>query len=195
MAKITVFKTNERIEKAQDIAAFLAPFGIWYEHWNSGTMSFRPTQENTDEEILSAYEAKLAAIKEKGGYITADVMRVHPEIPGLDTMLSKFSSEHTHSEDEVRFVVAGRGIFHINPVTAPVFAIEMHSGDLINVPAGTRHWFNLCSDKTICAIRLFQDKTGWTPHYTEAPVHRDYSPLCFDQLKPIGKSANSVVAP
>jgi 1,2-dihydroxy-3-keto-5-methylthiopentene dioxygenase len=94
-------------------------------------------------------------------------------------MLDKFRKEHTHSEDEVRFILKGRGLFHIHPKTGPVFAIQVEAGDLINVPKGTRHWFDLCNDRTIRAIRLFQDKSGWTPHYVEGSVHEKYQPVCF----------------
>jgi 1,2-dihydroxy-3-keto-5-methylthiopentene dioxygenase len=94
-------------------------------------------------------------------------------------MLAKFSIEHWHNEDEVRYIVAGRGIFHIHPKEGPVIAIEVESSDLIRVPRGTLHWFNLCDDRRIRAIRLFQDKSGWTPHYTNSAVDRDYQPVCW----------------
>ena len=81
-------------------------------------------------------------------------------------MLNKFNAEHWHDEDEVRFIVEGRGLFHIHPPDGPVFAIEVEAGDLIRVPRGTHHWFDLCADRRIRAIRLFQDPSGWTPHYT-----------------------------
>ena len=29
------------------------------------------------------------------------------------------------------------------------------------------------------AIRLFQDKAGWTPHYTNTGVDQQFQPLCF----------------
>ena len=72
-----------------------------------------------------------------------------------------------------------RGVFHIHPDNGPVFAIQVESGDLINVPMGTKHWFDLCNDRTIRCIRLFQDKSGWTPHYVENSVHELYSPVCL----------------
>jgi 1,2-dihydroxy-3-keto-5-methylthiopentene dioxygenase len=50
---------------------------------------------------------------------------------------------------------------------------------LIRVPRGTWHWFDLCGDRDIRAIRLFQDKSGWTPHYTESGADRGYQPLCM----------------
>jgi 1,2-dihydroxy-3-keto-5-methylthiopentene dioxygenase len=94
-------------------------------------------------------------------------------------MLAKFSREHWHDEDEVRFIIQGRGIFHIHPRAGPVAAIEVESGDLIRVPRGTWHWFDLCADRRIRAIRLFQDPAGWTPRYTESGVDRAFEPVCL----------------
>jgi 1,2-dihydroxy-3-keto-5-methylthiopentene dioxygenase len=97
-------------------------------------------------------------------------------------MLDRFNREHTHSEDEVRFIVKGRGVFHIHAMKPRelVFSIETEAGDLINVPVGVRHWFDLCAERAIRAIRLFQDKAGWTPEYIENGVHSQYVPICFN---------------
>jgi 1,2-dihydroxy-3-keto-5-methylthiopentene dioxygenase len=112
--------------------------------------------------------------------ITADVVDVTPDIPNLQAMLDKFNKEHRHAEDEVRFIVKVRGIFYIHPEgDAPLFSIEVEEGDLINVPAGTKHWFDLCADRTIRAIRLFREKAGWTPLYTGDEIASGYQPLCF----------------
>ena len=111
--------------------------------------------------------------------MTADVIDIYPDTPNLDAMLEKFNKEHTHTEDEVRYILQGHGVFHINPGDRPVFAIEVWGGDLISVPLGTRHWFDLCGDRRIRAIRLFQDTTGWTPHYSTDGVHAGYEPLCL----------------
>jgi 1,2-dihydroxy-3-keto-5-methylthiopentene dioxygenase len=94
-------------------------------------------------------------------------------------MLAKFRREHWHDEDEVRFILRGRGVFHIHPRDAPVMAIEVVPGDLIRVPRGTHHWFDLCSEKDIRAIRLFQDASGWTPRYTDTGVDARYEPVCL----------------
>ena len=103
-----------------------------------------------------------------------------PEPPkDLDAMLKRFSSEHWHDEDEVRLIVEGRGLFHIHPSDKPVFALEIEAGDLIRVPRGTHHWFDLCGERRIRAIRLFQDQSGWTPHYTESGEDSKFQPLCF----------------
>jgi 1,2-dihydroxy-3-keto-5-methylthiopentene dioxygenase len=94
-------------------------------------------------------------------------------------MLAKFRREHWHDEDEVRFIIEGRGIFHIHPLQGPVLALEVAPGDLIRVPRGTWHWFDLCGDKRIRAIRLFQDPSGWAPRYTESGVDAGYEPVCW----------------
>ena len=177
MASITVQDEVRRIDDPQQIADFLAPFAIHYEKWDvEGRIS---SPDASSEEILSAYAPEVERLKASGGYVTADVINVHPDTPNLDAMLAKFSSEHTHSEDEVRFIVKGRGTFHIHPENGPIFGIELEAGDLISVPAGIKHWFNLCNERTIRAIRLFQDMSGWTPHYVGSDLHDRYQPACW----------------
>jgi 1,2-dihydroxy-3-keto-5-methylthiopentene dioxygenase len=161
-----------------EIREFLQPFGIAYENW---PVAGRVDPDASAEEILQAYAPEVEVLKARGGYITADVVDVTPEVPNLQAMLDKFNKEHRHLEDEVRFIVKGRGIFYIHPEESagPLFSIEVEEGDLINVPAGTRHWFDLCADRTIRAIRLFREKAGWTPHYTGDDVASHYEPLCL----------------
>lgn len=176
MAIVTVPELGRRITDARDITLFLQDHGILFDRW--------PLEDRVDptasaEAILSAYAPEIDHLKARGGFVTADVIDVRPETPNLEAMLAKFSREHTHTEDEVRFILQGSGVFHINPGDRPVFAIEVHAGDLISVPMGTRHWFDLCGDRRIRAIRLFQDQAGWTPHYLEDGVHAAYEPLCL----------------
>lgn len=176
MAIVNIPDEQRRIEDAVAISGFLAQHGIDYERWTSG---IDVASGASAEAILAAYGPKIDELKARGGYVTADVIDVKPDTPGLDGMLARFNSEHWHDEDEVRFIVEGRGLFHIHPAHGPVFAIEVEAGDLIRVPRGTHHWFDLCADRRIRAIRLFQDPSGWTPHYTQSGVDRGFQPLCF----------------
>jgi 1,2-dihydroxy-3-keto-5-methylthiopentene dioxygenase len=91
----------------------------------------------------------------------------------------KVQSRTRHDEDEVRFIISGHGLFHIHTGAGQVAAIEVEAGDLIRVPRGTWHWFNLCADRQIRAIRLFQDMSGWTPRYTDSGADKNFQPLCF----------------
>jgi 1,2-dihydroxy-3-keto-5-methylthiopentene dioxygenase len=185
MASVNIPDEQRTLEDPAAIREFLAPFGIWYEKWD---VESRVAENASNEDILAAYEPEIERLKQQGGFVVADVINVTPETPGLDQMCEKFAKEHTHSEDEVRFTIRGRGIFHVHPDNGPVFAVLVESGDLINVPAGTRHWFNLCDDRTIRCIRLFEDPSGWTPHYVDEPINERYSPLCWgpDYLPPSG---------
>ena len=176
MARIRIQEENREIVDSQEICEFLKPFGIWYEKWD---VEGRIGTEATNEQILEAYGPEVDRLKKAGGFVTADVINVSSATPNLDAMLNRFNKEHTHSEDEVRFTVKGSGVFHIHPQNGPVFAIQVESGDLINVPKGTQHWFDLCEDKQIRCIRLFQDQSGWTPNYVDNPVHESYSPVCL----------------
>jgi len=154
----------------------LGRVGIDYERWQPS----HPVPAGAPAEaVLAAYAAEIDRLKAAGGYVTADVIDVSPQTPNLDAMLAKFRKEHWHDEDEVRFILRGRGVFHIHPKDAPVMAIEVGPGDLIRVPRGTHHWFDLCSERDIRAIRLFQDVSGWTPRYTDTGVDARYEPVCL----------------
>jgi 1,2-dihydroxy-3-keto-5-methylthiopentene dioxygenase len=177
MASIRIPDENRTLTERGEITHYLAGIGIDYERWED-TASRVPAGAPA-EQILAAYAPEIQRLKARGGYVTADVIDVFPQTPGLDAMLNKFNREHWHDEDEVRFIVEGRGLFHIHPPGKPVVAIEVEAGDLIRVPRGTHHWFDLCPDRRIRAIRLFQDMSGWTPHYTASGVDAGYQPLCF----------------
>jgi 1,2-dihydroxy-3-keto-5-methylthiopentene dioxygenase len=176
MALLKVPEENRTLTDADAVRGFLAEYGIDYERAGSAP-GLSPG--STADEILSAWAPKIDELKAGGGYVVADVIDVKPDTPNLDAMLKRFSSEHWHDEDEVRLIVEGRGLFHIHPSGKPVFALEVEAGDLIRVPRGTHHWFDLCGEKRIRAIRLFQDTSGWTPHYTESGEDTKFQPLCF----------------
>lgn len=174
MAVLRFPETNVKIENEPEIRAALAAVGIDYERWSLD----RVPADCSAQDVLSAYAAEIDEMKRRGGYVTADVIDVMPETPGLETMLAKFDKEHTHSEDEVRFILAGRGIFFLH-LRGTVYSVEVGPGDMLRVPRGTTHWFTLCEDRRIRAIRWFQQTEGWTPHYTGSGVDKNYQPLCF----------------
>lgn len=176
MAKVRIPDQNRELTDFAEVKEHLASIGIGFERWDT---SHDLSASVPAEQILDTYVLEIEALKASGGYQTADVIDVSPATPNLQIMLDKFNREHWHDEDEVRFIIEGHGIFHINPKTSPVVAIEVEKGDLMRVPAGTHHWFDLCGDKRIRAIRLFQDVSGWTPRYTESGVDKGYMPVCF----------------
>src|SRR5262245_19780003 len=176
MAIVTIPDENRTLTDSSAILGYLAGIGIDYERWDTS----RPVAADAPaEEVLAAYSDDIEKLKERGRYVTSDVIDVNPQTAGLEAMLAKFNREHWHDEDEVRFIIHGRGVFHIHAREGAVAAIEVEAGDLIRVPRGTWHWFNLCDDRRIRAIRLFQDPAGWAPNYTDSGVDAGYQPACL----------------
>ncbi|MCB0320991.1 MAG: cupin domain-containing protein [Bdellovibrionales bacterium] len=176
MAIVRIPDQGREVTDVSEMQQILAPSGVVLEHW---VPAHEVSEGASSEEILSAYSDEIERLKQSGGYITADVIDCQPNTPGLDAMLSKFSKEHWHDEDEVRFIVEGKGVFHLHPEGQSVLEVEVHPGDLLRVPRGILHWFNLCETKRIRCIRLFQDPSGWTPHYSESSIDEKYIPVCL----------------
>lgn len=172
MAVVTIPDRNQTLTDAEEIKNYLASIGIDYKRWEN-VKNVSP--DASEVEILEAYSVEIEKMKANGGYQTADVIDIKADTPNLEPMLEKFRPEHFHDEDEVRFIVKGCGIFHIAPENGgDITAVKMTAGDMIRVPRGTRHWFDLDETRTVRAIRLFQDVTGWTPHYTESGLEKNY---------------------
>ena len=112
MASVRIPDENRTLTAQDEVTRYLATLGIDYERWPSVE---RVPQQAAAEEVLAAYAPEIEQLKASGGYVTADVIDVTAETPGLDAMLAKFNTEHWHDEDEVRFIVRGRGLFHVHP--------------------------------------------------------------------------------
>ncbi len=187
MAVLRFPQENRRIESEPEIHTILISMGIDYERWSLD----RVPPDTSADAVLAAYADEIESMKQRGGYVTADVIDVNPATPNLEAMLARFDKEHTHDEDEVRFILAGRGIFFLN-LDGRVVSVEVGPGDMLRVPRGTTHWFTLCEDRRIRAIRWFQQTSGWAPHYTDSGVDKDYQPLCFGPQYLGGRVATTI---
>src|SRR5215467_13528153 len=130
MALVRIPEEHRSISDQGAIAEYLGRIGIEYQQWRA---SHTVAAHASPEEILAAYAPEIERLKAEGGYTTADVIDVNPATPGLEAMLARFNREHWHDEDEVRFIIQGRGLFHIHPRAGSVCAIEVEAGDLIRV--------------------------------------------------------------
>ena len=121
---------------------------------------------------VSSNEAERTAmidkIKRERGYVDQDFIALLPDTPNLETICAKFDKEHYHTEDEVRFVVEGEGIFDVRDAADRWIRIEVSEGDIIIIPARTHHRFYLTDSKTIRCMRLFANHDGWAPLYRAA---------------------------
>jgi 1,2-dihydroxy-3-keto-5-methylthiopentene dioxygenase len=150
-----------RTEDPERIAAALREIGVRFERWEVAPLP----ADAPAERVLEAYRPKLDALMAGSGAGTADVIKLTPDHPQRDALRAKFLSEHTHTEDEVRFFHEGAGNFILH-VGGKVYDAHCTRGDLISVPADTRHWFDAGTEPRFTALRVFSDTSGWTPHYT-----------------------------
>ncbi len=144
------------------IAAALDGVGVRFERWQAS----KPVAPGApQEEVIAAYREDIERLQREEGYRAVDVISLTADHPQKDALRQKFLSEHTHAEDEVRFFVAGQGQFTLH-IDQRVYDVLCEAGDLIGVPDGTRHWFDMGPNPHFVAIRLFTNPEGWVANFT-----------------------------
>jgi 1,2-dihydroxy-3-keto-5-methylthiopentene dioxygenase len=171
-----------RTQDPAEISQALAPLGVKFERW---TVRDLPAGA-TNDDVLQAYRDEVDRLSEAGGFRLVDVVRLvpddnDPQWPATARAArEKFLDEHTHSEDEVRFFVAGSGCFYLH-VDGNVYAMVCEAGDLLSVPENTRHWFDMGERPEFTAIRFFQEDDGWIGDFVPDSIARRFPTL--DQLR------------
>ncbi len=148
------------------IATELARAGVRFERWRA-EHAIQPG--DTAEKVIAAYQTDIDRLMGEEGYHSVDVVSMSPEHPQRGQLRRKFLSEHTHAEDEVRFFVAGSGLFTLH-IEERVYNVLCCQGDLIGVPAGTPHWFDMSARPSFTAIRLFTNPDGWVARFTGSAI-------------------------
>lgn len=173
MAVLSIPTQNIQLTNPDEIRTFMNDRGIFFDQWTCDVVF---DDRATQEEILDAYSKDLKPFMENGGYLTADVISINSLTENYEAIRNKFLAEHTHSEDEIRFFVDGKGLFWFNLENEPVFNLLCEKGDLISVPAGTKHWFDAGeTNPFVKAIRIFIDMSGWVPEYTGSSEEQKYA--------------------
>jgi len=168
MSRLTVYEDSSpeslvfNSEDGAAIAAELAPIGVQFERWES-PVELSP--EDSAETILEAYRPYLDVLMGAKGAGSADVIKLTPDNPAVPALREKFLAEHIHTEDEIRFFVHGSGHFVMH-VEGKVYDALCEQGDLISVPANTKHWFDAGPEPFFTALRVFTDTSGWVAHFT-----------------------------
>jgi len=173
MANIRIRNTNERLTKEQEVTSFLDKHDVLYEHWDMDKLPNKLRNQfllsNEEKvEILSIFDDEIRSLANRRSYREWDVIALSDATPNLDELLKKFEKVHVHTEDEVRAITAGNGIFTIKG-EAGYFDVELSPGDVISVPVNTPHFFTLMENRQVVAVRLFIDSSGWVAHPFEDP--------------------------
>jgi 1,2-dihydroxy-3-keto-5-methylthiopentene dioxygenase len=175
LATIVLRKTNERITGEENVKQFLDEQGVLYEHWDTSQLpeelweQFVLTEEDKAT-ILATFDADIRSLAQRHGYKNWDIVALSDATPNLDELLKKFQKVHVHTEDEVRAITAGNGIFTIKGSSdTGYFDVELIPGDVISVPVNTPHFFTLVENRRVVAVRLFIDAAAWVAHPYEDP--------------------------
>jgi 1,2-dihydroxy-3-keto-5-methylthiopentene dioxygenase len=172
MSRLRIFDENDPstpqliAREHAAIAAELAKIGVRFEQWQA-TQSVAPGA--SPEDVMAAYRGDIDRLVEENGFKTVDVVSIAPDNPNREAMRAKFLDEHTHKEDEIRFFVAGAGLFTLH-VGEKVYEIRCEQDDLIGVPDGTKHWFDMGEAPYFIAIRFFTEPDGWVGYFTGTDI-------------------------
>lgn len=176
----------EQIIRSEDpgfIAEQLKGIGVVFERWDAAF----PFDSSADQDtILKAYEPQVNQLKTHYGFQSADVINVTAEHPQKTELRAKFLNEHIHTDFEVRFFVEGRGLFYLHP-NDQVYALLCEQGDLISVPAGMKHWFDLGAEPNLKCIRLFTTPEGWVANFTGDMIAQHFKTL--ERFAPVSGAA------
>ena len=164
---------NECIDYSEftTIQKRLAKNGVLLEKWEAGKDL---NKDAGPEQILETYKASIEVLKTERGFVTEDVVAIDPNTENHQVMRKKFLQEHTHRDDEARYFVEGSGLFYIHSPDETVQLLLCEKGELINLPAGTKHWFDMGSQPYFKAIRVFLDPEGWVGNFTSSGVDQNY---------------------
>lgn len=169
MAEIRIRNTNERISGDDNVLAFLNQHEVVYEKWDVSKLAPELSEnfslsDEQKQDVLNTFESEIKDLAARRGYRTWDVITLSEATPDLEAKLAKFEEIHTHTEDEIRAIVSGNGIFIIKSPEHGYFDVELEPGDVISVPENTPHFFTLVENRKIVAVRLFVETDGWVAH-------------------------------
>lgn len=160
-----------------DIERELASLNIQLKRWPVGDnpeihalLDKDALSDEEKEQVLQGLDGYFEELRQSAGYQSRDLIVLHPEVPNLDALLSKFERCHYHTDDEVRYIVAGEAVFGFVRPDGSQVELTVQPEELINVPANTEHWFHLTPSRRIKAVRYFTTMEGWVPEYTSTEI-------------------------
>lgn len=157
----------------KEIATILSEIGVRFEQWEAAA---QVAPGASQEEIITAYKADIDRLIAENGYQTVDVVSLTSDNPQKEAFRQKFLNEHIHTADEVRFFVGGAGMFTLH-THGRIFEVLCEKGDLISVPANTKHWFDMGLNPNFACMRLFNDPSGWVANFTGSDIAEKFSRL------------------
>jgi len=178
MSVLTIYPEHQpehgtRYTDLETIQNHLDSLGVQFEQWEADYQLATDADQNT---VLIAYREPIDNLKQEHYFQSIDVIRVKPDQPEIETIRKKFLSEHVHDDFEIRFFIEGCGLFYLH-IADKIYAVLCERGDLISVPAGVKHWFDMGEHPNFTCIRFFTTPYGWVANFTDSPISESFPTL------------------
>ena len=155
---------NKVLTHFEDIQATLAEHGVRFERWQPGPIE----QGASAEQLIAACQAQVDTL----GYSAVEVFSLSNDHPRKDELRSQFLDERTCREAQAHLFIAGQGLFSLH-IGDYVYGVRCEKNDLLVIPAGLPHWFDMGEHPHFVALRLFNTHDGSAPELTgDTRVHR-----------------------
>lgn len=175
MAVLSVYHENGQLVKGPmhsfgQIQSALQTHHVHLERWPTpATLS----DEANQEEVLASYAKEVERLSQTYGFQSVDVVSLGPDHPQKTEFRQKFLAEHCHADFEVRYFIDGSGLFYLH-LESRVFLLLCEKGDLISVPANTKHWFDMGEKPHFKCIRFFTAQDGWVAEFTGDEIAKSF---------------------
>lgn len=170
-------KDKTEIKNFAEVCEILKPLNVQLSEWpvpkNPELQSLLAKDKLSDDEksqILHHVRDRFEEQSRQYGYKTQDLVSLTSATPTLEDLLAKFDKIHTHSDDEVRYIIEGSGLFGFVLPNQEQVVLQVEAGEYIRVPANTEHWFLLDAARRIKAVRYFVSPEGWVANYVPKDV-------------------------
>ncbi len=154
---------NKVLTHFDDIRSTLAEHGVRFERWQPGIIE----KGASDIAMIAAYQPQIDSL----GYAAVEVFSVTGDHPQKDELRAQFLDERRNGEDEVRFFIAGQGLFSLH-IGDYVYGVRCEKNDLLVIPAGLPHWFDMGENPHFVTLRMFNSAKDAVLEFTGNEIAR-----------------------
>lgn len=152
---------NKVLNHADDIASTLAAVGIDYRQV-ALPAELRPGCEQA--EFDAAYGLWLQALMSKEGHVQQELFNLQRNHPQKLELRARHLDEQAQASPSAWLFIGGFAQLSVR-LDDYVYVLRGERGDLLGLPAGTRHWFDLGEEPHALVVRLSAS--------AQAPVRTD----------------------
>jgi 1,2-dihydroxy-3-keto-5-methylthiopentene dioxygenase len=157
MSSLTVYPQsspehpNKLLSHAEDIASTLATVGVKFVQM--------PVQEPVvagaaSAEVLAASRGQTERLLSEYGYASFDLLNLCDERGQGGEQASRPRQQQACAAAHLHYFLAGRGLLALH-IGEYVYSLVCEKGDLLQLPAGTPHWFDGGEHPRVAVLQLF----------------------------------------